>query len=675
MIRNDLGVVWHKHLETPVWIQHVGLQFRNANHPLYLGQWIDAVLAILLIAVSRHRICHHFAAAAIFRAISDGFPTPDGGRLVLDRDFMTSLAALAKFAEKKLSDVRTNIGNAALKNFAIHVIGLPEKYPIFAEDNLDDLANYAPVMSDLVKLRQQVRNACLAYIKEPTQEGLAKINKFLANYSLLSTKGIDYEIDYFQSHLKSNMTKEDWNNVRAIFRANLSSLKTQVAHLLKMIKSVRSNMTTEQFLSTDSARALLEGRLSFPILVEARVHGMTDADVDPALDDSRLISSKPLGSGNVNTVNLLTYQDGTQYVFKPEAPGRQMMEKLNLSKDYSSDQQVSQLNLATQSVANALGLDDTVPKCSVGAHNGNYGLFMEKVPGQESIDFANGKPPASGSLTAKQVRDLKPEQYGKVLGGILRGLNRLEWLDLITGQGDRHAHNYFIDVREDLSVSIKGIDNDQCFPAYRTGLRTYVLNGKNADRFRDCLKNAIDAYLSKYQKIVRDRIEKDPGYIKHPDGSVTLDTTKFQEGELFFAAQTCIGMHGCTVPDYIDEDLYTQLIALKNGKQRDALLADLATRLSPAALDSARRRLDEAIAHAEKLKNENKVIRNDDFAKRDVQNLILARELHAPQNPVKPVDGYSLSSATKLVRKATRQIHSFFVRDILGSVEKKGWFN
>ena len=472
------------------------------------------------------------------------------------------------------------------------------------------------------------------------------------------------------------MTKGDWDAVRKLLRPKLITLKTQIAHFIQMRRSVNARMTPEQFLSTDSARALLEGRLIFSTLVEARVHGMSDADVDPALDDTRLVSAKPLGSGKANTVTLVAYADGSEYVFKPEASGRQLMETLTLSKDYSPDQQVAQLNLATQSVAKALGLDDTVPKCTVGVHNGDYGLFMEKVPGQEGFDFADGMRPAPGSLSARQIRNLKPEQYGKVVGGIIRGLNRLEWLDLITGQGDRHDHNYLIEVREDLTVTVKGIDNDQCFPAYRTGLRTYVVKGKDAYKFKKHCEEVIGQYPPRLQDAVRARIESDPGVTRHPDGSITFDTTKFQSGELFYVAQATVGMHGCTLPDFIDEDLYAQLLDLKAGEKRDALLADLARRLPPAALDAARNRLDEAIAHAEKLAGEGKVIRNADFSRQDVQRNILHRELVTSPNPIKPVGGKSpLPSQHDIVRKATRQTRSIFFRDLFEAVEKKGWFS
>ena len=614
------------------------------------------------------------ASAAISRALKEGFPAPGGGRFRPDRAFMASLAELARFAEGKLENVRKTVGEARLRDFANRVIGLPESVPIFDPENLAGLNQYAPALVKIVKLRRQLRDACLQYVDNPTKEMEAKIEGLFSAYSSIDTDGLKDKVDYLRSHLKG-MSTADWEEATRFLRPKLRTLRTQIAHFGQMVRRVNARLTPEQFLSTDSARALLEGRLDFSTLVEARIHGMSDADVDPALDDSRLASSETLGSGNSSTVSLVTYRDGSQYVFKPEASGRQMMEGFKLSKDYRPEQQVAQLNLATQSVASALGLGDAVPRCTVGAHKGDYGLFMEKVPGQDGTDFVKKAPSAPDCLGASEIRRLPPEQYGKVLGGILRGLNRLEWLDRITGQGDRHSHNYLIEVRKDLTVSVKGIDNDQSFPAYRTGLTTFVLDAKNAASFKKHCKEVVDKCPKRLQAAVRARIEGDPGVTRNPDGTITLDTSKFQAGELFYAAKTTIGMHGCTLPDFIDEDLYAQLLDLKAGEKREALLADLARRLPAAALDSARKRLDEAIAHAEKLAGEGKVVRNEDFSQRDVQKRLLQRELDAPSNPIKPVNGKSpFSSESEIVAQAARQPRSLFFRDLFNSLERKGWF-
>ncbi len=88
-----------------------------------------------------------------------------------------------------------------------------------------------------------------------------------------------------------------------------------------------------------------------------------------------------------------------------------------------------------------------------------------------------------------------------------------------------------------------------------------------------------------------------------------------------------------------------------------------------------RKRLDEAIAHAEKLAGEGKVVRNEDFSRKDVQKRLLQRELEAPSNPIERVNGKSpFHSESDIVRKAARQTRSLFFRDLFEPLEKKGWF-
>ena len=282
------------------------------------------------------------------------------------------------------------------------------------------------------------------------------------------------------------------------------------------------------------------------------------------------------------------------------------------------------------------------------------------------------------------MKNLPPEQHAKVIGGLIRGLNRLAWLDLITGQGDRHGRNYMIDVRGDLTVSIKGIDNDMCFTAYRTGLHTYVIKGVDVQKFRDECKYIIHKYPLGLQSQVRRRLFTDPGFSETKNGVITLDATKFKAGELYYATNRAVGMHGLALPNFIDEDLYRELTSLRTGERREAYLADLAKRLPPAAVDSARRRLDQAIDHALKLGAEYKVVKNGDFEKREVQKSLLEPEITA-ENPVKPIGDFQLPmeqptgskemSKRQVVRLANRQVKSFFMRDFYGKVTKPDWFS
>ena len=626
------------------------------------------------------------ACDVVSHAAVHGFVASDGtSRIMSDSEFLAALAKLADNAKTKLEKARKSIGEAYLRNFIDHSLGIRKELTILAPGNMWAVKKQSSLLAVAVELRRELGKAALEYLADPDSKAKKqKIDALVDSYAKLDKDDLKIGVESLKSGCRRMMKDgKNWQTIETMFQPKTSALKTQVAHFYQMVETVRRQMTPEQFLSTTSARALVEGRLAFATLVEARVHGMSDADVDPMLDDSNLDSSRTLGAGKANTVKLVTYKDGTERVFKPEAAGRQGMNTLILSKDYAKEQQVANLNLATQSTAQVLGLTDVVPKCSVGMHDGDYGLFMEKVSGLETIEFVKDKKPAEGCLSVTDVRNLPPDQHAKVIGGLLRGINRLEWLDLITGQGDRHGRNYMIDVRSDLTVSVKGIDNDMCFAAYRTGLRTYVLKGKDAQNFRGHCKYVIHKYPIELQSQVRRRLFTDPGFSEDKNGVITLDATKFKAGELYYATQRAVGMHGMSLPNFIDEDLYRELTALRTGERREAYLADLAKRLPPDAVDSARRRLDQAIDHAIKLAAEYKVIKNDDFEKRVVQKRLLEPEINAG-NPVKPVGDFQLpmerftrdkeQNKRLIVRRADINVKSFFMRDLYGKVTKPDWF-
>ena len=627
------------------------------------------------------------ACDVVSHAAENGFLASDGkSRVMPDSDFLAAFAKLADDAKTKLEKARKSIGEAYLRNFIERNLGIRKELTILAPGNMLAVKNQSSVLAVAVELRRELGKAALEYMADPDSKAKKqRIDNLLDSYAKLDKDDLKIGVGNLKSSCRRMMKGgNNWQTLETMFQPKTSALKTQVAHFYQMVDTVRREMTPEQFLSTTSARALVEGKLAFATLVEARVHGMSDADVDPALDDSNLDSSRTLGAGKANTVKLVTYKDGTERVFKPEAAGRQGMNTLILSKDYAKEQQVANLNMATQSAAQVLGLTDVVPKCSVGMHDGDYGLFMEKVSGMEALDFVRGKEPAEGSLSLNNVKNLPPEQHAKVIGGLLRGINRLEWLDLITGQGDRHGRNYMIDVRSDLTVSVKGIDNDMCFAAYRMGLRTYVLKGKDAQNFRDHCKYIIHKYPIGLQDQVRRRLFTDPGFSEDKNGVITLDATKFKAGELYYATQRAVGMHGMSLPNFIDEDLYRELTALRTGERREAYLADLAKRLPPEAVDSARRRLDQAIDHAIKLAAEYKVVKNDDFEKRVVQKRLLEPEINAG-NPVKPVGDFQLpmerltrdkeQNKRLIVLRANINVKSFFMRDFYGKVTKPDWFS
>ncbi len=112
------------------------------------------------------------------------------------------------------------------------------------------------------------------------------------------------------------------------------------------------------------------------------------------------------------------------------------------------DPQTAIRNIATVSFAKRLGLDViantqlALIDTGRGPLDPDLGLLMERAPG-------------------KQARDVDAEWLKKP--AVFAEVTRLQWLDHLTGQVDRHDNNYFIDVRPDGAVKVTGIDNDQCF--------------------------------------------------------------------------------------------------------------------------------------------------------------------------------------------------------------------
>ena len=117
------------------------------------------------------------------------------------------------------------------------------------------------------------------------------------------------------------------------------------------------------------------------------------------------------------------------------------------------------------------------------------------------------------------------------------------------------------------------------------------------------------------------------------------------------------------------------------SEAREAYRQDLLKRLPADAVESAMLRLDEAIALAERFKNEGKVISAEDFEKREMQKLILSDELlHRPSSPIRPMDnGFDLrksesKQAKNICQESRLQFHGLFTGDLAYSVCRKDWF-
>jgi hypothetical protein len=175
-------------------------------------------------------------------------------------------------------------------------------------------------------------------------------------------------------------------------------------------------------------------------------------DTRPAFTDAQVIE-KPtlLGSGKFNSVFTvrLMEPDGRPFdgVFKPLG-NEETGWVAGVSGIPRDDPQIAMRNLATVAYAKKLGLDviaDTrmaMLDTGGGPFEPQLGMVMESARGTPAAKTGSG-------ILAR--------------ADVCAEVTKLQLLDHLTGQGDRHANNYFISIEPDGRAKITGIDNDQCF--------------------------------------------------------------------------------------------------------------------------------------------------------------------------------------------------------------------
>ena len=630
--------------------------------------------------------------------------TAGESRIGIDRTLFTAAKDILDAVGGKLANARHEIAKESMVNFAEKAFApLPMK--ILDPKFLPILKALSPDVAVVVARRENLRRAAVAYAKDPNDAKYKTLKDATDAYAksrneqsaikqgLLKSHALEFAKLYIP-FARDVLVDPDKNvhtlTLRKLVNASNGAM-SQTVHL-KLMHETAENMSNADFLTSDTVRAAFEGKLRFTTVVEARLHGLRDEDVDPKLDDANHVSSVKLGSGSFNSVYEVGYKDGTSYIFKPEAPGRQAMENLTIAKGIESTQMVAQLNIASQKTADALGLGDVMVKTTVGSHKGEFGIFMEKARGVEAEDFPNlgisVKAP-EGDLTVRQIKRLDDAKYAKVVGGLMRQANRLEWFDMITGQGDRHSHNFFISVGKDGTVSVKGIDNDACFPDYRTGIRTFQLTKAKAETLKDkMLETAVQLYPKSLDKEKRGRLVNtflaDPGIEFHDDGTATVDTTKFKTPILHYCLLNTVGMHTTAMPDYIDEDLYNHLMALAEpGDKRDNYIAELTANLPEGAKSAAISRLDEAIFYAKTLYYKGHVVSaeswNDHGRQREIAGSVPPNRNNGWYDDVVTVGSKTVGSSFKgKAYVGSRILHlteGYFRRNIMSAIAKPGWFD
>ena len=162
---------------------------------------------------------------------------------------------------------------------------------------------------------------------------------------------------------------------------------------------------------------------------------------------------KALGSGASHTVYLIQYilPDGNieQRIFKPVTTRDGSMWKDIIDDGHYLNPNCPFFtfrNMAAEHASNALGCHSLVPDVEFVEHDNQLGLSMTVASGKVAYEAS-----VLGELDT-MPRDL--------FWNMCCQINRLEWLDALCAQPDRHQNNYLVDL---VTGNITGIDNDLCF--------------------------------------------------------------------------------------------------------------------------------------------------------------------------------------------------------------------
>ena len=315
--------------------------------------------------------------------------------------------------------------------------------------------------------------------------------------------------------------------------ATTAAIAHHKAHKDAPMKSLISELRQQKLVLNNLELSAPPGT-TFKTMLAAGGSGMPDQAYRDFATDNPQNETSPreiLGKGQINTAYKVSY-GGEAMVFKP-MPTRDP-DMAAAPKTIGIDPErprYANRNVATAVIDRAMG-SGTAPGTHFARDGDKVGIVMEQVKGKSptGLDYSRNlllsKPPdgadpnLKAAYRAEQSRletlnDLDcpeaektsaaamgyavhPEtgewgrfnnladQFDRRDPVLMRGLSRLEWMDKVCGQVDRHPGNYLIDQQPNPAppppnkvVGVKGIDNDFSFGAAHTDVR------QRAEGFKD----------------------------------------------------------------------------------------------------------------------------------------------------------------------------------------------
>ena len=577
------------------------------------------------------------------------------GRMVVARDIMKALEEEVAKAESLFETARSDVSRRILDNYIQTTISL-----LYENEAYEDQHGNGAAHQTAFACRDAFILAMKA-VADAAVDGKKSVDDIQKLVHNLGARAKQLETAAQRVGLGLGSSAERLN---AIF-GRMKSIKPIVIGFDKIVDEIRNS---KRLFSASEAMGVFKGTISVSSLIEARARGLRDSDVDPANEDANIVSQRLLGAGAAGTVYELTRADGKQVVFKGETESRAGLSGLvaGAAKNYSAQQMTANLNIASKNAAKALGMGGILVDYSVGTHNGVFGFYMEKAKGMTPATMKGFGPSSSsgGGMSVKEIKNLPADQKKQVKADLRRELNRMQWLDLVTGQTDRHHANYFVHVDpETHAVTVKGIDNDAGYSQYRTGAMKFSFDKDRSEDFNALLTGIAKQIDSRNYKSVLEDLLKDPGITTDGKGRYAVDASKIENRAIASALCRVTGLQPLALPDKIDRETYDALMALKSGPKRDAYLNSIRPRLSEASFNAAVSRLDDVIARAEKLGGEGRVIEKEGWLDEPVETLQTGDISVKKQNgAVKKLGGQIARDANSFL------CTSIFVRDGLDKI-------
>ena len=350
--------------------------------------------------------------------------------------------------------------------------------------------------------------------------------------------------------------------------------------LLRVIDDERA-MLVDVFSASFKTRSDPEQPIPWQHAVEFKRVGLNvGSNVTTGDSQDKVVKqSKALGAGSFNTVFNLKFKDGSEGVFKPSQTHEHPAHRATVATGWDVPKEQPRYearNIASTKLDNLLDTR-TLVKSEFFVHNHELGILMEKAPGQSAYNLCEQ---GDNNVVAKLIDD--PRLHCE--------LNKLQVLDALCGQHDRHLSNLFIATDANgQNVRVTGIDNDVSFGKSET------LNEPSLFGNREFESEA----------------ERD-GKLKGSDGNVDKKDARG------LRASWNVGL-----PPLIDASLADKLLAPEFLQQAQASVHGL---LSPTEIERMSERIVAVQQFAENLKNLNLTVTNWDSGQADngqsVENIL-----------------------------------------------------